>query len=523
MALVLLRLRLAILRRGRGSGGAAQRVWFLLSWVIALVLGLGVGGMTALAASSPGPSGDLLVVLVTTVVFLAWLISPILLPGLADEVVDPARLEQFPVRPRDQVLGGLLGGLVGPTALFTFLAAVGPVVADGASVGARLVTVVFAFVFTVMCVSGARSVQALLTGALRSRRGRDLVLVLGGVLGLGAYLASQAVHDVTGAIVALENSAVVGVLGWLPSGALGHATIDVREGMWLLATLRLLVALGTVALFLTAWSWALGRRVRGVSARAGARRTAGGPQVELGLFPPVLAALEPTPARAAAAQQLRYYLFRSPQAVQGGLLPFVIAVVFAHTAVASGGVVVGAAAMAAFVAAVSTAFINVFGYDDAGVRYLVQGAAPMDQVLRGKSLALLGPAIVVLAVFVLVEAGLTNAWGEVLPSLFVGSAVLALGAGIGAHVSVLTPQNRVSRQIAKGRALLTAFAVLAVMAVAATAVVLAAQALGEAIGTTAAAGALLVLAAAVTWLLLRTAGSALDRRPLRLLRLLGTD
>ncbi len=94
MAVVLLRLKLAIQRRARGRGGVGQRVWFVLGWVIALVLGLAAGGAVAAASAVRDGQADLGVLLVFTIVFAGWLLGPVLLPGVGDQTVDPAKLEQ---------------------------------------------------------------------------------------------------------------------------------------------------------------------------------------------------------------------------------------------------------------------------------------------------------------------------------------------------------------------------------------------------------------------------------------------
>jgi hypothetical protein len=182
VALVILRLKLAILRRGRGRGGAAQRVWFILSWAVTVVLGLAVGGSLAAAASMPGPRGDLVVVVVGSLVVLAWVLTPVLAPGLSDQVVDPARLEQYPLTRREQVGGLLLAGLVSPAAAFTLLISAGGTAAAGERWTVGVVVATLAVLTTVFCVAASRTTQTVLAGALTSRRGRELVIVLGGAL-----------------------------------------------------------------------------------------------------------------------------------------------------------------------------------------------------------------------------------------------------------------------------------------------------------------------------------------------------
>ena len=186
MAGVLLQLKLAIQRRSFGHGGTAQRAAYVGGWLLAVVLGLGAGAVVALLDASRDGLGDLALVSLLTLVFLGWVLVPVVMPGIGDQTVDPARLEQYPISAGQQVSGLLLGALVAPTALFTLLLAAGGTFATGEAVSARIFVLLAAVVFTVQCVAASRSVQALLSGMLQSRRGRDLVLAASGVLTLGS-------------------------------------------------------------------------------------------------------------------------------------------------------------------------------------------------------------------------------------------------------------------------------------------------------------------------------------------------
>lgn len=186
MAVVLLQLKLAIQRRALGRGGGSQRAWFVAGWLLALVLGIAEGAVVDRLASARDGLGDLGLVLALSGMFLGWVLTPLLMPGLGDETVDPERLEQFPITPGDQVLGLLLGSLVAPTALFPFLVAAGGTFASGEDIAARGTVALAAGVFTVLCVAAGRSIGALVAGVMRSRRARDILVVVGGGAVFGA-------------------------------------------------------------------------------------------------------------------------------------------------------------------------------------------------------------------------------------------------------------------------------------------------------------------------------------------------
>lgn len=450
---VLVRLRLAIRRGSREN--TAQRLWFVLSWLIGLVSGLVAGAFVAGADAARDGRGDLTVLTIFTAIFLVWMLGPIVVPAATDQTVDPERLEQFPIRPREQVTGVLVGGLVGPTAMFTFLVSAGGTVAAGESIPARLGVLLTAAVFTVLCVVSARSIGAVFAGALRSRRGRDFAIAISGLLGVGLFVLSQSAQDLTETFLGLKDSGVHAVMAWLPPGSLGQTTLDFRDEAWASGLVHLLVGLVTIGAFLWLWSVALRRRVKGGSssgspARAGRSRTDG-----LDLVPAALSALQATPATAAASQQLRYFFFRSSAAVQSALFPVVAAVFIGHSTTHSAsegvagelglsGLVLGTAFVGVMLAGLSGSVVNVFGYDGPGFAYLMQCGAPLGRLLRGKLYASLLYFVPLMAAFVLVEAAITGAWSDIFTAFAAGIAVLLLGLGTGAVLSVWAPSDRSS-------------------------------------------------------------------------------
>ena len=536
MAGVLVRLRLAIRRGSREN--TAQRLWFVLSWLLGLGAGLVGGAFVAGADAARDGRGDLTVLTIFTAIFLAWFLGPILVPAATDQTVDPERLEQYPISARDQVTGVLLGGLVAPTALFTFLVSAGGTVAAGESVPARLGVLVAAVVFTVLCVASSRSVGALLAGALRSRRGRDFAIAISGLLGAGLFVLSQSAQDLTETFLGLADSGVETVMAWLPPGSLGQSTLDLRDEAWASGLVHLLVGVAAIGVFVWLWWFALRRRVNGASGGRAVGRTRARSS-GLDLVPAALSALQATPTTAGASQQLRYFFFRSSAAVQSALFPVVLAVFIGHSTIQTGsdgaagelglsGLVLGAAFAAVMLAGLSGSVVNVFGFDGPGFAYLMQSGAPLGQLLRGKLYASLLYLVPVVAAFVLVEAAITGSWSDIFTAFAAGVAVLVLGLGTGAVLSVWAPSDRSSpgrRRRSGGaiRALVGSFG-----GVIATLILLAlAAGLWWAIASQTdpiiAALGVLIASALVSWGLIRLAGSRLAADPSAMqARLLGT-
>ncbi len=445
MALVLLRLRLTIARRARGHGDGAQ-LYFATSWVLGGVGGLLAGMLSAVLVSGAGPA-DLLLITSFCAIFLPWVVGPIVEPTLADGVVDPQRLEQFPLTGWQQVSGLLAGALVSPTAAFTFLFASGGVIAISETVPVRLASLVVALAYTVMCVAFSRATQALLSGALRSRRGTDVAAFAASLLVLGIYLFAQQARVATTALGGKSASGPLGtVLSWLAPGAAGRAILSARDGRWTDFALRLGIVVVTIGIAMAAWGWVLTRRLNGrTGSQHRARRRRSGEV--LTLTPALLRGLPAGPARGAASQQLRYFFLRSPRAIQTLVIPPVMGVVVAHASFATYGLAAQSAAFAAM--SVVAGSFNLFGYDGQGFTYFVLGGAPLRRVLVGKAMAPVLYLLPLVLVFTLVESAIRGAPPNgVLPAILAGTCVVVLGVGVGSAASVLNPsdQSRVGQR-----------------------------------------------------------------------------
>jgi hypothetical protein len=427
-----------IASRLRGNSPGAQ-LYYATSWVLGGIGGLVAGTGTAIFASSPG-LGDAVLLGVFVTLSLPWIMGPLLEPTLADGTVDPRRLEQFPLTTWQQVGGLLLGALIAPTATFTMLFASGPVVAlVGEALPGRLAAFSVALVYTVMCVATSRSAQALLAESLRSRRGRDIAALGAAVLVLVVYALAMHVRGTIESLSAQMTGPVGEISGWLPPGAGARAIIAARDGDWSDFGVRMAVMLAMTAVAILVWAWSLGRRVRGdiSSQGAGYRRSVSDP---LPLVPRALAWLPAGEATAASAQQLRYFFFRSPKAIQTLLIPPVMGMMVAHSTFGSFGSTAQAAAFAALAVVVGS--FNVFGYDGPGFRYLVLSATSLSKVLWGKVLAPLVYLFPLLAAYVVVEALLGGDLAGAPVAFCAGAAVFALGIGIGAQSSILNPNDQ---------------------------------------------------------------------------------
>lgn len=438
MALVLARLRLTIAARVRGRRAGAQW-YFAASWAIAVVFGLIAGTMTA-ALVTGGGIGDALLIGAFVAVSLPWAVGPLVEPSLADGVVDPAKLEQFPLTAGQQVVGLLVGALAAPTVVFTTLFSIGGAFAIGMSAAGRLAAGLAALAYSLLCVTASRTVQALLAGALRSRRGRDATAIGAALLVVGLYALAQSAQNAVESLSEQLTGPLGVVASWLPPGAAARAILDARDGDWTDYAVRLGWVVVVLVANLVGWTLILRNRVAGhdrgrwTSARTDSKHS------ELPLIPWLLRSLASSPIQAAAAQQLRYFFFRSPRALQTLIIPPVIGVFVAHSSFASRGLVWQSAAFAAM-SVISTSF-NVFAYDGPGFGYLVGSGARLSRVLLGKALAPLSFLVPLILGFTFLAWGLGGASEDPLAGVLAGSSVAVGGVGFGALSSVLNASDQ---------------------------------------------------------------------------------
>ena len=516
MALVLARLKLASQLRVFGSGGTAARVGFIATWLIALALGIGAGRAIG-ALSVKGTAGaDLLAILIPTLLLLGWATVPVFLPATADQVADPARLEQFPISARDQVLGILLGGLIAPTAMFTFLLASGGTLLDGATLGVRLVTVAGAAIFTILCVTASRTIQAVLAGAVDTRRGKDVVVLASAGVAIGIYLLSQSFDTIVAALETGDVGGVTTLLSWLPTGAAGGAHLAARDGDW---------AGRCPARHRGRHCARAHRRLdrrdprpRRREGRGLGRQAREGDRVRPAAHHVAPWAVAPSVVTATASQQLRYFFFRSSKALQSMTIGIVFAALIALGLPADASTMAGATAGMLLVTLTA---LNMFAFDGTGFAYLVQAGAPWRQVMAGKALAWLVVLLGGVMAMTIAGAVIHGTLGELPATWLTGMTVGLVGIGLGALTSVLGPSSSVDSGGKPGAGSKIAFGVgLFVMFVVMMGVALGASILGAALGPFAVAVALFVIAAVIAIVLVRLAGTLLERDPYRIDRAL---
>lgn len=206
-------------------------------------------------------------VLVTTMLALGWATLPIAAFGV-DETLDVSRLALLPIH-RGRLLAGLLAGaVIGVPPVLTALL-VGVIVVAVTTSWAAVPVAVPAFgLLVAMCLLLGRVTTSALSRLLRSRRGRDLAVLIGLLVVLAAQLPRLLVANV-------DEERLVGigeVLRWTPPGAAVRSVADAAAGAWVPALLALAYAAATVAVLLGGWYVALGAALTVVDASSTSAR-----------------------------------------------------------------------------------------------------------------------------------------------------------------------------------------------------------------------------------------------------------
>ncbi|WP_105972909.1 transporter [Streptomyces geranii] len=246
---VVVRLKLSLLRNGlRQSAG--RRAAYISSVVVVLLLAaLQFLGLVALHGSEHAAS---VTVILLAVMALGWAVMPLFFPS-GDETLDPTRLVMLPLRPRPLVRALLVASLVGIGPLFTLSLLVGSVIAVARGAVAAVVSLVAVPLALLVCVALARAVAAANIRLLSSRKGRDLAVLSGLVIAIGAQVVNFGAQQLGSAGLGQLDPAAE-VLAWVPPSSVIGAVDAASEGSYGVAVARLAVSAGALALLLGAWS-----------------------------------------------------------------------------------------------------------------------------------------------------------------------------------------------------------------------------------------------------------------------------
>ncbi|MGP3943266.1 transporter [Streptomyces sp. 6N106] len=454
---VFVSLKLALLRNGlRQSSG--RRAAYITSLVLALLFAvLQLLGLVLLRDTN---HVDALVTLLTAVLALGWAVMPLFFPG-GDETLDPTRLVMLPLRPRSLITALLVSSLIGIGPLFTLTLAAGSAVAvahGAAAAGAAVVAVVLT---VLVCVALARAVATANTRLLTSRKGRDLAVLSGLFVAIGAQFVNLGAQRLGGenGLAVLEPAAAV--LRWVPPAAAVDAVQGVSDGAYGVAAAQFALTIGALAVLLWWWRGTLTHLMTTPDAStlqaAAPRERRGSGAADTPDASGPFARLLPAGRSGTVLLRTLRYAVRDPKTKSawatslgvGLLLPFV-------TAVQDNGSVYWSCWASGMLGML---MYNQFGQDSSAFWMVAQTiSSPRDAYLelRGRTLALLLVAVPYMAVAVLGSAAVLKNWSAAPEALGIALALLGSMLATGAMASALAPysipQDSGYKNVAPGQA-----------------------------------------------------------------------
>ncbi len=426
-ALLGARLRWRLTRNRLRKGGMAL---FILGLSASGIFGLGGFAVLATARAGTDIYRASTAVLGLTSILLGWVFLPIVAGG-ADETVDPTRLALVPLTRRE--LGAILvgGAVSGPATLAVLLALCGVIVGYApAGIGALIVVAIVPCTF-LLGLGLARLVGAGLARAQRSRKGRDVAVVVTTLIGVTLWLGTQAIGP------ALRNAddrtaqRLIDLFGLLPTGWPGRGLIAAADGRLGTAAGWLTATAAAAAVALAGWAAVTARLAQG-SERPVGRATSSGSA-------PLGTAV--TPQAAAVAREVRY-LRRSPSKRVQLLMTTVMGVGFAAIQVlGSRGSQNPRVAFLGLVSMVMTSGsgFNLIGWDSASLWLEDLSGGLTIERIRARALGWLPHVIVPGLLGVLTASALTGSWRATPLALVEAITIAMLALGIGAFVSTVVP------------------------------------------------------------------------------------
>ncbi|MFJ6569998.1 transporter [Streptomyces sp. NPDC091292] len=460
----MVRLKLSLLRNGLRQSSGRRAAYIASVVVVLLFAALQLLGLIALRGNQHAAT---VCVLLVALLALGWAFMPLFFAS-GDETLDATRLVMLPLRPRPLVRALLVASLVGIGPLFTLCLAVGSVIAVAR--GAAGVTVgVLAVVLTLLvCVALARAMAAANTRLLTSRRGRDLAVLSGLVIAVGAQLVNFGAQSLgsSGGLARLDP--VAAVLDWIPPAAAIGAVHAASEGDLGVALARLALTAAALVALLYGWQRSLTKLMVSPDGStlqaAGEGRDKGGRSAGLGR-------LLPSGRTGTVMERSLRYVWRDPKTKAAWVTSLAIGLIVPVFNALQG---TGSLYFACFAAGMlGIQMYNQFGQDTSAFWMVALTiSSPRDAYveLRGRALALLVITLPYATLVTVVTTALLGDWGalpEVLGLSFaLLGAMLATGAWSSARFPYSIPQEGY-KNVAPGQAGLAWIAIFGGMVAAA--------------------------------------------------------
>lgn len=445
---VVVRLKLSLLRNGlRQSAG--RRAAYIASVAFALLFAaIQLLGLILLRGDSHAAT---VCVLLVGVLALGWAVMPLFFPS-GDETLDPTRLVMLPLRPRPLVRALLVASLVGIGPLFTLCVATGAAIALAHGVAGAVTGVLATALTLLLCVALARSFAAANIRLLTSRKGRDLAVLSGLVIAVGAQVVNFGAQRLGSSGLSTLDPAA-DVVRWVPPAAALGAVDSVSEGSYVTGAVQLALSAAALAGLLALWQRSLTRLM---TTPDGSTLAATGPEKGASRSSGALRALLPAGRTGTVMERGLRYVWRDPKTKAAWVTSLAIGLIVPVFNALQG---TGSVYFACFAAGMlGVLMYNQFGQDTSAfwmVAMTISTTRDAYVELRGRALALVlvtVPYAVLVCVLTTAMLGDWPALAEVVGLSFaLLGAMLATGAWTSARFPYSIPQEGY-KNVAPGQA-----------------------------------------------------------------------
>ncbi|RZB19770.1 transporter [Streptomyces sp. F001] len=430
----LVQLKLSLLRNGlRQSAG--RRAAYIASAVVTLLFAvLQLLGLVLLRGNA---HADAVVVLLAAVLALGWAVMPLFFPG-GDETLDPTRLVMLPLRPRPLVRALLAASLVGIGPLFTVCLFAGSVIAVARGAAAYVVGVVAVGLALLVCVALARAVATANIRLLTSRKGRDLAVLSGLVIAVGAQVVNFGAQRL-GSSGLGQLTPAADVLRWVPPASSIGAVDAVSEGSYGIAAAQLALSVLALVALLAMWARHLTRLM---TSPDGSTLQAAGDTTVRDRPSTGLARLLPSGRTGTAMERSLRYVWRDPKTKAAWVTSLAIGLIVPVFNALQG---TGSIYFACFAAGMlGIQMYNQFGQDTSAfwmVAMTVSSTRDAYVELRARALALLVITLPYAALVTVLTTAVLGDWARLPEVLGLSFALLGSMLATGAWTSARFPYS----------------------------------------------------------------------------------
>ncbi|MFF3216395.1 transporter [Streptomyces sp. NPDC002886] len=456
---IFVRLKLSLLRNGL-KGSSTRKAAYFGALAFALVIAFfATLGLVVLRGNAHAGS---VVVLLAAITALCWTFVPLFF-ATGDETLDPTRLVMLPLRPRPLVRAMLAASLVGIGPLFTLCLAVGSVIAVARGAAGVVAAVLAVPLLLVGCVALARAVATANVRLLTSRKGRDLALLSGLLIAIGAQAANFAAQRLfqTGGLERLEPAGEI--VRWLPPATALGMVDSASEGSYGIAAAQLLITVAALGLLLWFWERSLtklmvtpdGSTIAAAKEKKKPANDAAGRS----------RSLLPDDRTGAAAQRVLRYMVRDPKTKSAWVSALALGLIIPVVNAVQGA---GSPYLACFASGMlGMQMYNQFGQDTSAFWMVAQTISSTRDAyveLRARALALALVTVPFTVVVATVTAGLLGNWAGLPGALGLALALLGSMLGTGAlasaHLPYSIPTDGAFKSVAPGQGALAWAALL---------------------------------------------------------------